>query len=73
VAGLDLDRAHEARLRSLRFDRVGVRVAFDEALDAVLAVHARRHRLDAAIVEGAAQPPWAELVGRLGCLRGWAR
>jgi hypothetical protein len=46
--------AHEAWLRTLRFGRVGVRFAFDEALDAVLSVHARRDRLDAAMVEMAA-------------------
>src|SRR5206468_3596608 len=43
---------------------------FDEADGAVLAVQARRDRLDAAIVELAMTPPWALLVGRLGCLRG---
>jgi transposase len=36
----------------------------------VLAVQARRGRLDAAIVELAMTPPWALVVGRLGCLRG---
>jgi hypothetical protein len=41
-----------------------------EADGAVLAVQARRDRLDAAIVELAMTPPWALLVGRLGCLRG---
>lgn len=46
--------AHEAWLRALRFDRVGVQLAFDEAFDAVLSVHARRDRLDAAIVQMAA-------------------
>jgi transposase len=46
--------AHEAWLRSLRFDRVGVRLAFEEAFDAVLSVHARRDRLDAAIEQMAA-------------------
>jgi hypothetical protein len=43
--------AHEAWLRSLRFDRVGVQLAFDEAFDAVLSVHARRDRLDRAICQ----------------------
>ncbi len=37
---------HERWLRSLTFDRLGVRLAFDEAFDAVLAVQARRQRLD---------------------------
>jgi transposase len=48
----------------------GLRVAFDEAHGAVLAVQARRERLDAAIAELAATPPWAAVVARLGCLRG---
>lgn len=62
--------AHEAWLRSLRFDRTGVRIAFDEAFDAVLTVHTRRDRLDAAIGEMAATTEFAPLVGRLCCLRG---
>ena len=36
----------------------------------MLADQARRDRLDAAIAELAATPPWAPVVGRLGCLRG---
>jgi transposase len=47
----------------------GLRVAV-EAHGAVLAVQARRERLDAAIAELAAAPPWAPVVARLGCLRG---
>jgi transposase len=63
--------AHEAWLRSHRFDRRGVQLAFDEALDAVVSVHARRDRLDAAITEMAtADPVLAGPVGRLRCLRG---
>jgi transposase len=62
--------AHEAWLRSLSFDRLGVRLAFDEAHDTVLTTLARRGRLDAAIVEMAATPVFAPVVGRLGCLRG---
>ncbi|MDT7710048.1 MAG: transposase [Pseudonocardiales bacterium] len=64
--------AHAAWLRSQRFDRVGVRLAFDEAFDAVLSVHARRDRLDAAITEMAASSSFAPVVNRLGCLRGVA-
>ena len=48
----------------------GLRVAVDEAHGAVLAVQARRDRLDAAIGELAATPTWAPVVARLGCLRG---
>ncbi|SDO95241.1 Transposase [Actinacidiphila guanduensis] len=40
---------HESWLRSLSSERVGVRLAFDEAFDAVLSVRARRDRLDRAI------------------------
>jgi transposase len=63
-------QAHERWLGQLRFAQVGLRVAFDEAHGAVLAVQARRDRLDAAIAELATTPPWAPLVSRLGCLRG---
>jgi transposase len=38
--------AHQRWLRGLRWDQPGVRVAFDEALEAVLSVQARRDRLD---------------------------
>jgi transposase len=48
----------------------GLRVTVDEAHGAVLAVQARRGRLDAAIAELAATPPWAAVVARLACLRG---
>ena len=54
----------------LEFDQPGLRVAFDEAHGAVLAVQARRDRLDGAIGELAATPPWAPVVSRLSCLRG---
>ncbi len=56
-------------LRSLRFDRV-VRIAYEEAFDAVLHVHARRVRLDAAIEDMAASSTFPPVVGRLCCLRG---
>ena len=65
-------QAHQRWLhtQSQQLTPSGLRVAFDEADGAVLAVQARRDRLDAAIVELAMTPPWALLVGRLGCLRG---
>ncbi|MFD7283491.1 transposase [Streptomyces sp. NPDC059862] len=47
-----------------------MRLAFDEAFDAVLTTHARRGRLDKAIEELAATDPFAAVVGRLRCLRG---
>lgn len=62
--------AHESWLRTLSFDRLGVQLAFDEAHDAVLTTLARRTRLDTSIIEMAATPPFAPVVGRLGCLRG---
>ena len=62
--------AHTDWLRNHRFDRRGVQLAFDEALDTVFTVHARRDRLDAAIEEMAATEPLAGPVGRLRCLRG---
>jgi transposase len=64
-------QAHAQWLGTLRFgQQPSLGVAFDEAYGAVLAVQARRDRLDSAIAELAATPPWAPLVGRLGCLRG---
>jgi transposase len=49
--------AHQRWLEGLRWDQPGVRVAFDEALEAVLSVQARRDRLDGAIVELATNRP----------------
>jgi transposase len=63
---------HERWLAAQRFDRSGVQIAFDEALDAVLATTGRRERLDTAIEAMAAEPAWAPLVGRLTCVRGVA-
>ena len=61
---------HTDWLRRQLFDRRGVQLAFDEALDAVFSVHARRDRLDTAIEEMAETEPLAGPVGRLRCLRG---
>jgi transposase len=55
---------------ALELTQPGLRVAVDEAHGAVLAVQARRDRLDAAIAELAATPSWTPLVNRLSCLRG---
>lgn len=62
--------AHEQWLRSMVFEEAGLRIAYDEAREAVWATHARRDRLDLAIGEVAGQQPWAGVVGRLSCLRG---
>lgn len=46
------------------------RLAFDADYEAVLAVQARRDRLDAAIEQMAGASPFTPIVRRLGCLRG---
>ena len=62
--------AHDAWLRRQRFDRRPLTLAFDDAYEAVAQVKARRGALDAAIAELAGEPAFAEVVGRLVCLRG---
>jgi transposase len=69
-SGAAWTRAHDRWLGQLRWDQAGLRVAYDEAYGTVLAIQARRDRLEVAIAELAATPAWAPLVGRLGCLRG---
>src|SRR4029453_19247076 len=65
-------QAHQRGLRAPQpqLTQPALRLAVDEADGAVLAVQARRERLDQAIAELAATWPWAPVVGRLGCLRG---
>jgi len=46
------------------------RMAFDSDYETVLAVKARRDRLDVAIAQMAAESEFTDLVHRLGCLRG---
>jgi transposase len=62
--------AHDAWLRRQRFPSRPLALAFDECYGAVLQAKTRRDALDAAIGEIAAEPPFAEVVGRLVCLRG---
>jgi transposase len=62
-------REHDRWLAGLRFDGP-LAVCFDESYGAVLQAKARRDRLDQAIAELAAAPPYAEIVARLCCLRG---
>ena len=62
--------AHDAWLRRQRFASRPLSLAFDECYGAVVQAKARRDALDAAIVEIAAHPSFAEVVGRLVCLRG---
>jgi transposase len=62
--------AHDAWLRRQRFTSPAVAMAFESDYDAVLAVKARRDRLDAAITTMAADSEFTPIVRRLGCLRG---
>ena len=62
--------AHDAWLRRQRFTSPAVRMAFESDYEAVLAVKARRDRLDAAITAMAADSEFTPIVRRLGCLRG---
>jgi len=64
--------AHDAWLRRQRFVSRPLALAFDECYGAVLQAKTRRDALDAAIAELAAEPPFAEIVDRLCCLRGVA-
>ncbi len=64
--------AHDAWLRRQRFDSRPLQLAFEESYGAALQAKARRDALDQAIDELAAEPPFAEIVGRLCCLRGVA-
>jgi transposase len=62
--------AHDAWLRRQRFDSRPLSLAFDDCYTAVLQTKTRRDALDVAIAELAVTPPFAEVVGRLVCLRG---
>ncbi len=61
---------HERWLQGARFELPATTAAFEDALDAVWQVTARRDRLDAQIAAMAVDGPWTPLVHRLGCLRG---
>jgi transposase len=62
--------AHDAWLRRQQFASRPLALAFAESYAAVLQAKTRRDALDQAIAELAAEPPFAEIVGRLACLRG---
>ncbi len=62
--------AHDAWLRRQRFPRRALTLAFEESYGAVAQTKGRRDALDHAIAELAGEPPFAEVVGRLVCLRG---
>ena len=62
--------AHDAWLRRQRFESRPLQFALEESYAAAAQAKARRDALDRAIAELAAEPPFAEIVGRLCCLRG---
>lgn len=62
--------AHDAWLRAQRFDSRALALAFEECYGAMLQAKLRRDGLDRALAELAAEPPFADVVGRLVCLRG---
>jgi len=64
--------AHDAWLRRQRFESRPLQLALEESYAAALQAKQRRDALDQAIAELAAEPPFAEIVGRLCCLRGVA-
>ena len=62
--------AHDAWLRRQRFPSRALTLAFEESYGAVAQTKGRRAALDHAIAELAGEPRFAEVVGRLVCLRG---
>jgi len=64
--------AHDAWLRRQRFASRPLAIAFEESYGAVVQAKARRDLLDEAIAQLASEPPFADVVGRLVCLRGVA-
>jgi transposase len=63
---------HDVWLRRQRFANPAVAMAFESDYETVLAVTARRDRLDTAILTMAADSEFTPVVHRLGCLRGVA-
>lgn len=61
---------HDAWLRRQSFDNPARQASFDDGYEAVLAVTARRDRLDQKITEMAGDSEFTPVVRRLGCLRG---
>ena len=62
--------AHDAWLRRQRFQSRPLALAFDECYGAVAHAKGRRDSLDHAIGQLAEEAPFADVVGRLVCLRG---
>ncbi|MDD7939433.1 IS110 family transposase [Actinomycetospora lutea] len=63
-------KTHEQWLRTHSFTTPGLQLAYDTAVDTMLATVDRRARLDEAITAMAAQGAYVAVVTRLGCLRG---
>ena len=63
-------QAHQRWLRAQRFANPPLAMAYDTALDTVLATTDRRERLDEAITVMAADSTFTAVVQRLGCVRG---
>ena len=61
---------HGIWLRRQRFEASALQLAYDTALDTMLATVDRRDRLDTAIAAMAADSEFTAVVTRLGCLRG---
>jgi transposase len=61
--------ANDGWLRAQRFESAPLALAFEECYATMLQAKLRRDSLDRAIAELAAEPPFAEAVGRLVCLR----
>lgn len=62
--------AHDAWLRRQHFQSRALALAYDECYGAVAQAKGRRDTLDHAIAQLAGEPPFADVVGRLVCLRG---
>jgi transposase len=62
--------AHDVWLRRQRFESRPLQLTLEESYAAVVNAKTRRDALDQAIAELAAEPPFAEIVGKLCCLRG---
>jgi transposase len=63
-------RAHDGWLRRQRFQSGPLAIVFDDCYSRMLDAKTRRDALDQAISELAATEPYADVVGRLVCLRG---
>ena len=61
---------HDRWLRAQRFNAPAMQLTFDSDYETVLAVKARRDRLDVAITEMAADSEFTPVARRLACLRG---